>query len=84
MPYLSNSIDRKLCDEVIKRFQKHFGINFTGNLNYFLFKLAKEACTCYADYRDFLGELKMASDEIYRRQVGPYEDKKIKENGDVE
>lgn len=84
MPYLSDYSDRGKCNEVIKKFQKHFGNNFTGNLNYFLFKLAKESCKCYADYRDFLGELKMASEEIYRRQAAPHEDNAIVRNGDVE
>ena len=49
-----------------------------------LHKLAKETCGNYEDYRNFIGELESAKLEIYRRLVAPYEDKKIKENGDVE
>ena len=65
-------------------FMGKFAYSFTGNLNYFLFKLAKKSCSCYADYAAFIGELEAAKLEIYRRQIAPYEDKKIKENGDVE
>lgn len=54
-----------------------------GTLNYFLFKLAKLTCNRYKDFRDFIGELEAVKLEIYRRQIAPYEDKKIKENGDV-
>jgi len=57
-----------------------------GNLNYLLFKLCKEYMKegeSYSAYKNFIGELEMAKLEIYRRLVAPYEDKKIKENGDV-
>jgi len=84
MPYLSNKEIRKELDAVVHMFMGKFAYSFTGNLNYFLFKLAKKSCSCYSDYAAFLGELEAAKLEIYRRQVAPYENKKIKENGDVE
>lgn len=37
----------------------------------------------YQSMNDVLGALDGASKEFYRRVVSPYEDKKIKENGDV-
>jgi hypothetical protein len=59
-----------------------------GNLNYFLFKLCKEVMKkegeSYANYKEFIGELEMCKLEIYRQLVSKYEDKKIKENGNVE
>lgn len=58
--------------------------NIKGHLNYLLFKIAKDYCENYKDYSDFIGELESAKLEIYRRLVAPYEDEKIKENGDVE
>jgi len=37
----------------------------------------------YQDMNDVMGALAGAQMEFYRRTVAPYEDKKIKENGDV-
>lgn len=37
----------------------------------------------YQHINDVVGALEGAKQEFYRRIVGPYEDKKIKENGDV-
>lgn len=37
----------------------------------------------YQTYNDIIGALECAKIEMYRRMVAPYEDKKIKENGDV-
>ena len=54
-----------------------------GRMNYFLYKLAKDSCFTYDDFRKYIGELEMAKLEIYRRLVSPYEDEKIETNGDV-
>ena len=35
------------------------------------------------NYNRSMGVLECIKSEWYRRQVGPYEDKKIRENGDV-
>lgn len=82
MPYIKNKMIRNVLNQIIYLHRALF--KQTGNLNYFLFKLAKETCFSYSDYKDFIGELEAAKLEIYRRQIAPYEDKKIKENGDVE
>lgn len=37
----------------------------------------------YADYNEVIGMLESCKLEFYRRHVSTYEDKKIKENGDV-
>lgn len=37
----------------------------------------------YADYATAVGILETAKLELYRRQIAPYEDTKIQENGDV-
>ena len=37
----------------------------------------------YQHYNDIIGALEGAKFEIYRRRVALYEEKKIKENGDV-
>lgn len=58
-----------------------------GELNYVITGL----CNRYVDtfdasykiYNDIIGVLECAKQEFYRRAVSPYEDNKIKENGDV-
>jgi hypothetical protein len=37
----------------------------------------------YQTYNDIMGALEGAKLELYRRFIAPYEDAKIKENGDV-
>ena len=44
---------------------------------------SKLSAPSYADYAEVLAALEAAKLEFYRRHVAPYEDKKIKENGDV-
>jgi hypothetical protein len=57
-----------------------------GELTYLLYKLCLDALPEAPRYRDFhavIGALEAAKLEFYRRQVAPYEDGKIRENGDV-
>lgn len=83
MPYILKKF-REQIDNLVYEFQKVLGDRaITGNLNYFLFKLAKRECSSYSDYQEFIGELEAAKLEIYRRLVTPYEDLKIEKNGDV-
>ena len=37
----------------------------------------------YADYNEVMGVLECVKQELYRRVIAPYEDKKEEENGDV-
>lgn len=39
--------------------------------------------TSYQTFNDIIGALEGAKLEIYRRKIAPYENKKIKKNGDV-
>jgi len=56
-----------------------------GRLNYFLFKLCKDSIEpSYNNYKNFIGELNECVAEIRRRLLAPYEDERLKENGDVE
>jgi hypothetical protein len=57
-----------------------------GGLTYLLYKLCLDALPEAPRYRDFhavVGALEAAKLEFYRRHVVPYEDVKIRENGDV-
>jgi len=84
MPYIKKE-NRERLDWIIDNLAcelKTMGIS--GNLNYVIFRLAKKICKRYGDYASFEGDLQQSLKEIYRRLEIPYEDKKIKENGDVE
>jgi len=59
-----------------------------GDLNYLLTKvchafLDKQIHRNYQSYNDVIGALECCKLEFYRHVVAPYEEEKIKENGDV-
>ena len=58
-----------------------------GELNYAITALVKDYLDdkghSYTRYNEAIGVLECAKLELYRRLVSPYEDEKIKENGDV-
>jgi hypothetical protein len=65
-----------------------------GNLNYTITTLIHKVYAenddktlgrklSYSEYNEIIGLLECAKLEVYRRHVAPYEDIKIKENGDV-
>lgn len=82
MPYIKR-IDRTPFDvlDVIP------GADNAGELNYQFTKIAINYLqvhgASYQRFNDIVGALEGAKLEIYRRQIAPYEDKKIAENGDV-
>lgn len=63
---------------------KELEVKADGDLNYVLFKFCRQCVKpSYNLYKNFIGELRQTAAEIERRLLGPYEDQKIKENGDV-
>ena len=57
-----------------------------GNMNYVISLLIHKVyggSMRYADHNEVLGVLSGVSQEFYRRFTAPYEDKKIKEQGDL-
>jgi len=58
-----------------------------GDLNYAITRLCDGYLTSYPEtysaYNEVVGALECAKQELYRRLIAPYENKKIKENGDV-
>jgi hypothetical protein len=87
MPYISKDlrliVDKRIKDLVtsIKECGKD---NRAGVLNYSISALLKELYTLkYSEVNEAVGVLECAKQEYYRRVAAPYEDKKIKENGDV-
>jgi hypothetical protein len=84
MPYIKKE-NREKLDPIIHALSiACLKLGVTGNLNYILYKLALRNCRSYTQYAAFIGELEAAKLEIYRRQIAPYEELKIEENGDIE
>lgn len=58
-----------------------------GELNYVITKIIKDYTyqngVCYATINEVVGVLQSVQQEYYRRVVAPYEDEKIRVNGDV-
>jgi len=84
MPYIPDyriRLELDIVSDKLIPILKREGI--TGNLNYFIFRTIKHLCKRYADYAHFEGDVQKALKESDRRYLAPYEDKKIKENGDV-
>ena len=83
MPYIKQE-DRLELHKVLTRFVT---ADTAGELNYLFTKLIlnymKEKGLSYATINDIVGALEGAKLEFYRRVAVPYEDQKIKENGDV-
>ena len=92
MPYIKqeerdrfkNLTEAMLCDE----------IGSAGNLNYLITKLCQKYLSeekgphgmvklSYERFNSVIGALESSKLELYRRQIAPYEDVKVRENGDV-
>lgn len=57
-----------------------------GHMNYIVSLLIEKVYgkeMRYCDYNEVCGVLSCIKDELYRRKVGPYEDKAILKNGDL-
>jgi len=79
MPYIKKELRRGV---IMSRMAENAGeLNFliTDIVTGYLIKKGEK----YQTYNDIVGALENAKLEIYRRKVSLYEDKKIKENGDV-
>lgn len=88
MPYIKK-VDReefdKLIDSLITELMSEHNIHqLAGNLNYIITRLLiGTEPDHYHDFNELVGVLECAKLELYRRRIAPYENKKIKENGDV-
>jgi len=80
MPYIDEVRRVKLLE--FKDQPKNAGeLNFliTNLITKYIFMKGEK----YQHYNDVIGALEGAKLEIYRRKIAPYEDIKMKENGDV-
>ncbi len=88
MPYISQK-QRPEIDNLIAPFIKHLQTLLVedqdGSLNYAITKIIKNVYpTKYFHLNRALGVLTAITHELYRKIIGPYEETKIQENGDVD
>ena len=82
MPYIEKKKRELLLSIIDEMADKE--IKADGDLNYILFYYAKYIVPhSYNSIKNFCAELRQTATEIERRILAPYEDEKIKENGDV-
>lgn len=82
MPYVKKP-QRYALDRCVASLRDNC-VQADGDLNYILFAFCKRWVEpSYNNYKNYIGELRQCAVEIERRLLAPYEDKKIKENGDV-
>jgi hypothetical protein len=87
MPYIPNDqrpeLDKKM-DALIDHLSHIPPEEQDGALNYTITRMIKKIYPIrYRHLNRALGVLTAVTHELYRRVIGPYEDEKIKENGDV-
>lgn len=86
MPYIKPD-DRLKFDEGLNSLVEALGEKWkAGELNYVISELVWELFGNDKNYQranDIMGALEGAKLEFYRRRVAPYEDEKIKQNGDI-
>ena len=86
MPYI-NPDDRRHYDDAINllctRLDQRGWV--VGDLNYVFTKILKRGVLnpSYATLNALMGVVECVKQEFYRRDVVPYEEKKIKANGDI-
>jgi hypothetical protein len=85
MPYIKQT-DRARFAPILAQLNDT-PINSTGELNFLITSVVhhylRQFSQSYSAYNEALGALEAAKLELYRRQVSPYEDIKIAENGDL-
>lgn len=87
MPYIKQE-DRKKIDEEIEKLIKKLKAlpedKIDGTINYAVTRIIKSLyLPSYFNYNRAVGVLECIKQEFYRREISEYENKKIKENGDV-
>jgi hypothetical protein len=89
MPYIKQEERKKyepVLSDLVHLLEEIPEENRDGHINYIVTVLLKRLYRppSYRRYNKAIGVLECIKLEFYRRIVGPYEDEKIKENGDVE
>ena len=83
MPYIKEE-DRKYIAPALNELLEYLTDN-DGMINYVITNIINSVYGSggYAKYNRAMGVLDCVAREFYRRQVVPYEEEKIRENGDV-
>ena len=82
MPYIKKE-DRIKMNKIVNLMEE-LEVSANGDLNYILFAFCKyNIKPSYNNFKNFCGELRQCATEIERVLLAPYEDEKIKENGNV-
>ena len=82
MPYIKQEL-RPIMDMVVKAMEE-VDVRVDGDLNYILYAFCKRNISpSYNNYKNYCAELRACATEIERTLLGPYEDKKKEENGEV-
>jgi len=79
MPYIKKEKRISINDGQIPENAGELNYWLTANINLYLEKKGES----YQTYNDIIGAIECCKLELYRRKVSLYEEKKIKENGDV-
>ena len=89
MPYIKTEQRSKLepsIRTIVRIIRDNPPANIAGLLNYVITKIVVSIWDTWPRYtvgNALVGALECAKAEFYRRHLAPYEDLKIKENGDV-
>lgn len=84
MPYIKQS-NRFKFDDILEHLSEHKNIT-AGELNYLISSLVWAIFKdnrSYSKANELMGVLECVKQEFYRRQVVPYEEEKVLENGDI-
>jgi len=85
MPYIPFE-KRQVIESKLFEFLKDVGKLSPGELNYSITRIILDFLGDDPHYKDFatvIGVLENVKEELYRRKVAPYENKKIEDEGDV-
>ncbi len=85
MPYIDKNKRDLVVDHLLYALKHEKDVGFkAGELNYCITTILNLTNPkTYSDYNTLIGVLECVKMEFYRRAIVPYENKKIKENGDV-
>lgn len=90
MPYIKKEDREKyedIINEAVRRIHCGNKIPSAGELNYVISSIIWKLFDINPSYttgNNFMGVLDCVKQEFYRRKLAPYEDEKIKENGDIQ
>jgi len=87
MPYIKDE-DRQAFDHIIEQLCEELDESSfsAGDINYIISRIINKALSgrlSYAKINELIGVLECAKLELYRRVAAPYEDTKIRDNGEV-